>query len=165
MAFERDALSEDPTKAQAIDRLARQIIDRLEDGFCAVDREWRILYANRRIPQMWGTPGETVIGRPLWDCVPSLADSGNGRRLRRAAESGKTAEFEMPSPLLERWLWVRVDWFGPDIIGISWRDVTDRKRAECSSRARLARPRSAPISAFAKSTRRWAQCSAMARTN
>lgn len=117
-----------------IRHFASDVLDRIQDGFYVVDRNWRLVYVNRRACEMWGTTREAILGRVLWQCFPKLNGTAAGQQLRAAVEAGTASEFEALSPAVRRWLWVRIDPIRPEITGIYWRDITDRKRAEAELR-------------------------------
>lgn len=110
--------------------LALEILDRIQDGFYAIDRDWQFVYANRAACEMWGIPRDEILGRVLWERFPQMAGSESGRLLRRAVESRGAAEFESLSPVVGRWLWLRVDPIRAGITGVLWRDITERKAGE-----------------------------------
>jgi PAS domain S-box-containing protein len=114
----------------ALDSLAVTILERSQDGFYAIDTGWRFVYVNRRACELWGATRETILGRVLWQCFPQLSGTCAGRLLREAVEAGVPTEFECVSPIIDRWLWVRVDPLPSGITGVYWRDITDRKRVE-----------------------------------
>jgi hypothetical protein len=60
----------------------------------------------------------TILGRVLWQCFPQLSGTCAGRLLREAVEAGVPTEFECVSPIIDRWLWVRVDPLPSGITGV-----------------------------------------------
>src|SRR5579884_518700 len=113
-----------------IDALAVAILERSQDGFYALDAGWRFVYANRRAYELWGATRETILGREIWERFPQLPGTRAGRLLRAAVAAGVPSEFECLSPVVGRWLWMRVDPLLSGITGVYWRDITDKKRIE-----------------------------------
>jgi PAS domain S-box-containing protein len=55
---------EDVAGVEAAGRLPDQVLDALEPGVLALDRERKILYANRRCEELLGMPPEDLVGLP-----------------------------------------------------------------------------------------------------
>ncbi|PSQ15927.1 hypothetical protein BRD00_13015 [Halobacteriales archaeon QS_8_69_26] len=102
------------------------VFDRVEDGFLALDGEWRFTYVNERAAEVFRHPERDLVGRRIWATIPG-ADDALGDHLRRAVETGEPVSSEVFFEPLERWLEVNVY---PSESGVSvyFRDVTDRER-------------------------------------
>lgn len=116
-------------------------LERIRDGFIAVDREWRVRYvnpeANERLTELLGRAPGDVHGRSLWEVAPTLVGTGFEEACRRgmAAQSlVRAEEYVEPS---QTWFDISV-YPSPDGVTIYFRDMTERKRVE-SERARLFR--------------------------
>src|SRR6185295_7040659 len=48
----------------------RLLIERISDGFIALDKDLRYTYANKKIGDMTGHPPEFLIGKIVWDVFP-----------------------------------------------------------------------------------------------
>src|ERR1043165_2368747 len=106
------------------------ILNGIGDGFYAVDRDWRIILFNREAERHFRRPPDEVLGRKLWDLFPSAADTALGRLFIKTMGSGETIRSETESVIFGgRWLSYRLFPLG-DGMGIVFRDMTDRKRAE-----------------------------------
>ena len=106
------------------------ILNGIGDGFYAVDRDWCFILFNREAERHFRRPPEEVLGRKLWDLFPGAADTALGRLFIKTMESGETIRSETESVIFGgRWLSYRLFPLG-DGMGIVFRDVTDRKRAE-----------------------------------
>ena len=106
------------------------ILEGIGDAFWALDREWRLTYFNRAAEAFFGQRRADVLGRPIWEVYPTLAGSEFERRYRRAMAERTTEEFEGPSGARPGcWLDVRA-FPTPEGLGVSFRDVTNRRRAE-----------------------------------
>ena len=46
------------------------ILDRITDGFYAIDLNGIVLYLNKAAEEMLGKSREEIIGNSLWDCFP-----------------------------------------------------------------------------------------------
>ncbi len=116
-------------------RLA-DILARVSDGILALDRGWRVTYANASAGRVLGVGAAELVGRDLWERLPQLAGTPLETHLRRAMAAAIAVQFEAPGPAAERWL--EVDAF-PTAEGLSLvaRDVTVRRRS-AAELARLA---------------------------
>jgi PAS domain S-box-containing protein len=106
----------------------RTIINLLEaitDGFAALDGQWRFLYLNQQVERLMQHPREELVGRPIWEVLPSFADTEMGIAARRAAADGVVVHGETYYGPTERWLEYH---FYPAAEGLSLylRDVTAR---------------------------------------
>jgi PAS domain S-box-containing protein len=110
------------------------ILESVSDAFFAVDHEWRIVYANRRALQFWGTTAEAVLGRVLWDCFPQLIGQLPEISFRRAAAEGTTVEFETISPISGSWVSTKAYPSPGGGLAVYFRDIAARKREEAERR-------------------------------
>jgi PAS domain S-box-containing protein len=108
---------------------AQALLDEIDDGFVAIDWEWRYIYANPVAIGLLRYPMEELMGSSVWQLFPELVGSVVERNYRLAMEQGIPSHFEH---LFERhgaWYEKRVY---PTSSGISvyFNDITKRKRAE-----------------------------------
>jgi PAS domain-containing protein len=61
-----------PVKRPRFIGIARDILETIGDGFCAIDREWKLVYVNQPTCEMWGLRSERLIGRNFWDVFPQM---------------------------------------------------------------------------------------------
>jgi PAS domain S-box-containing protein len=121
-----------PVKRQRFIGIARDILETIGDGFCAVDRGWKLVYVNQSACEMWGLTLDTLIGRNFWDVFPQMTGTDAEKYLRIAVEAGTRVAYETFSPISARWLWVRVCPMSGSLTGVYWRDISDRKSAEAA---------------------------------
>lgn len=118
------------------------ILDRMEDGFFALDTDWHVTYANDRgrevlrlaMPSV--DDDDPVVGRHLWDGVPAAVGTTFYEEYTRAMASQESVTFEEWFEPLDTWFDVRAF---PSESGLSvyFRDVTIEKRLRQERRESL----------------------------
>ena len=112
------------------DAFLNTILEGIGEGFYAVDREWRITHFNSEAGRHFRCTAEDVLGRVLWDVFPTAKDTELGRTFLATMASRETLRSDTPSMVVEeRWLAYRLFPLA-DGMGVVFRDITDRKRAE-----------------------------------
>jgi PAS domain S-box-containing protein len=105
------------------------ILDSIQDGFLAIDRDWRITYINHPAAQLHNFEPEELVGRNFWDTFPNLLGTPLERNYRRVMDQPKSIKFEMQPELQGPWFQISVY---PSQTGISayWQDITEHKLVE-----------------------------------
>ena len=118
---------------RASDARIRTVLDALPDAVSIFDRDWRFTYVNpagRRVLARLGARTRDLIGKVLWDVVPSVPGSPFERQTRAAAAERREVVYETYVPALDAWVEERAG-PGPDgSLTTYGRDITDRRRAE-----------------------------------
>ncbi len=105
------------------------ILESIADGFFALDRDWRIVYVNRRAEILFSRAREDILGRHYAEVMPQAVDTVFEQKYREAFETQQALRFEAPATLRDIWLEVRVY---PDHDGLTvyLLDISERKAAE-----------------------------------
>lgn len=119
-------------------RRTRQILERITDGFFALDRTWRFTFVNPIAEQMFGQEQGSLLGARLPDVFPELVDTPPYAALARALEVGEPTSVETLFGPARSWLELHVY---PDAEGLSvyFHDVTARKQIESERERQLVR--------------------------
>ncbi|MCX4406006.1 MULTISPECIES: SpoIIE family protein phosphatase [unclassified Streptomyces] len=99
----------------------------MSDGLLAVDRGWRITFANPGAERLFD-PSGALPGRLLWEAVPDLLDS-RADTCRQALDDGRPVAFDLRRPADGRWLHVRLVPV-PEGLTLSFSDVTRVRRLQ-----------------------------------
>jgi PAS domain S-box-containing protein len=93
-------------REQELRRQIEEILDRISDAFYAVDRELRVVYANRRLEELIQQPREELIGQRIGDIFPNAweGDWESYRRRFAAVGDALAARFESFSEALGAWI-------------------------------------------------------------
>jgi PAS domain S-box-containing protein len=106
------------------------ILDGIGEGFYALDRDYRIILFNSEAEKHFRRPAREMIGHILWELFPAARETELGQQYFRVMASRETIRSEAESVIFGvRWLAYRLFPLG-DGIGVVFRDITDRKRAE-----------------------------------
>lgn len=106
------------------------ILEGIGEGFYAVDRDWRIRRFNTEAGRHFHRAPHEVLGRNLWETFPGARETALGQLFLDAMANRRRVESETKSVVVgDRWLAYRLFPLG-DGMGVVFRDVTDRKRAE-----------------------------------
>lgn len=126
-----------PESAQA--RQMAELLDSIGDGFMAFDFDWRVTYCNREAESHYGLRREDAVGRIAWDLVELGADSDMRAFLERAMVGRLEVEAEAQSELRPG-VWFHLRAF-PLMggLGVTFRDITDRRERERREREQAAR--------------------------
>ena len=127
----KDELSATKDALRQANARLQGMLESLTDGFCAVDRDWRITYINGRALELLSPMGKTragLLGRSVWDEFVELGRSSLGAECRRAMESQQAVSREFFYAPLAIWLDLRVH-PSPDGLTIFFQDIT-RRRAD-----------------------------------
>ncbi|MCC5950807.1 MAG: PAS domain-containing protein [Acidimicrobiia bacterium] len=111
-------------------RSTEAVIERISDAVLALDRQWRVTYANAAAHRMLHRGPDTLLGRVVWDEFPHAVGSEFERQYRHAVDTGETVTFDeyYPAPL-DTWFRVRAY---PDANGLTiyFADVGAERRLE-----------------------------------
>lgn len=116
-------------QALQIERAFLDAIEQLQDGFYALDRDWRLTFLNRAAAEKFGLPAPSLVGKVLWEARPSVLGSPHEALFRRVMNLRVPDSIELPGTLDDRWYRISCS---PSEGGITvlYSDVTERKRSE-----------------------------------
>ena len=110
---------------------AADILERVADAFIALDRDWRIVYANREACRINQKPPEDFVGKLHWEEWPAAVGTELERQFRRTMDARVDAHFEHRYVMGHYDVWMEIDAYpSEDGINLFYRDITSRKRAE-----------------------------------
>ncbi|QJE03587.1 PAS domain-containing protein [Massilia forsythiae] len=105
------------------------MLESLNDGFCAVDHDWRISYINERGLEMLAPLQRTrtdLVGSNLWEAFGELHGTQLERMFLHAMARRETGVHEFFYATLSRWFEVRAH-PSPDGLTLYLQDITRRK--------------------------------------
>lgn len=114
------------------------ILNSITDGFYALDRDWRFTYVNRKAEEVLAHSRHELVGLRIWEAFPEAGETEFPTEFNRAMNEGQTAEFEVFSPVSNKWFAMRA-YPAPGGISVFFLDVTGRKQAETLQRSLLLR--------------------------
>jgi PAS domain S-box-containing protein len=117
------------------------------EGFYAVDRDWRVRRFNSEAARHFGRAPAELLGGNLWELFRGARETDLGRLFLQAMATRKAVRSETASVVVAG-RWLSYGWFPlGERLGVVFRDITDRKKAE-----RAARPSAPRTGASVKHT-------------
>lgn len=104
-------------------------LDRIRDGFVAIDADWRFSYVNQRGAELLGRPLQALVGHGVWDLFPEAVDGPFREACYRASRDQATVEVEAFSDPVGRWFHARI-YPAPDGLSAFFTDTTDIRNAQ-----------------------------------
>ncbi len=137
------------TALQATNEQLATIFERITDGFCAVDTEWRYTYVNRKAEQILQKNQTELLGKNIWEVFPQTRDSTFYKQCHEAVKTSVPVRFEEFCDVLGRWFETSV-YPSHNGLSIYFQDISDvydelrlRKQAEEECQRLLAREQEA----------------------
>lgn len=111
----------------------RTLIQRISDGFIALDTNWCCVYANKKIEEMTGRALASLLGKNIWDEFPEAYNSATYEAFHRAMETQEYVNnIDYFEPLD---LWQENSIYpSPEGLLVFVRDITKQKKAEIAIR-------------------------------
>jgi len=111
------------------------VLEAIGDAVYAMDRDQRILFANRRALELWGKTADAVIGRHLLEVFPGISGGEPYRAYCSVLATGEALHLEAVAPALaNRWIELDVRPAPHGGLVVVFRDIDDRVRAEVALR-------------------------------
>src|SRR5258705_11306919 len=82
----------------------RQLVERVSDGFIALDTKWNIVYANKIAEERLGSPGGYLTGKHMWIEFPASIDDHFHEAYHRAMRMQKNIHLREYSIAVNRWI-------------------------------------------------------------
>ena len=113
-------------------------INRVDDGFFALDRDWRIRFVNAAGERLVGRQVGELLGKNIWSEFPTAVGSLLDRRVRQAVTTQQPAQLEEHFDVLGAWFSIRVH-PAPDGVTLVFTDITHLRALRAERRALLVR--------------------------
>ncbi|AFL85143.1 PAS domain S-box [Belliella baltica DSM 15883] len=106
-----------------------EILESIQDGFCALDQDWKVTYWNTEAEKLLLKKRELILGKNIWEAFPEALNLNFYSYLDQTMKEQKPIRFEEYfSPLN---LWLDLSAFpSEDGITVYFRNINDRKAAE-----------------------------------
>jgi PAS domain S-box-containing protein len=91
-------VQEDITESMRREEQLTDILETVNESFLAIDREWRITYANQKVLYRLGRTREEVIGANIWDVTPLGIDTDFYPQYHRVMHERVPVRFEVTMP-------------------------------------------------------------------
>ena len=111
----------------------RDGLERISDGFYALDREWRFTYLNEAAERITGRRREELLGRNVWEEFAPAVETPLFPAFHRAMAEGLPITLDYYYAPRDRWMEVRA-YPSPDGLSVFFHDVSERVRAEAALR-------------------------------
>ena len=110
---------------------AADILERISDAFLVLDRQWRVVYANREACRINQKSLAEFVGQVHWEEWPASVGTEIERQLRRVLSERVEAHFEHRYVTGPYDVWLEIDVYPADEgISLFYRDITARKQAQ-----------------------------------
>jgi PAS domain S-box-containing protein len=97
------------------------------DAFLALDTAWNLLYLNRRAEELLHIRRVNVLGRKVWDVIPTIANSRFHDECQTVVSSRTPARFEAFYPGLGLWIETHL-YPSDDGLVVYFNDISEKKR-------------------------------------
>lgn len=114
--------------AAANERISK-IVDSITDGFAALDKNWKYIYANNHHVFPSYQTSKEVLGKSVWEVFPKAVDTILYQEFHRAMTERVAVHFETDSSYDDSWFEVNIYPFD-DGICCFFRDITEKKAIE-----------------------------------
>ncbi|NEU58177.1 PAS domain S-box protein [Halorussus sp. MSC15.2] len=106
-----------------------EVFERIDDGFFALDAEWRFTYVNEQAERLLGADRSALFDGTVWEVLPEIRETEAYDAFHRAVETQNNVSHEEYVAALDAWFEYHAY---PSESGLSVyvRDVSDRKRRE-----------------------------------
>jgi diguanylate cyclase (GGDEF)-like protein/PAS domain S-box-containing protein len=105
------------------------MLESIGDAFFAVDRGWRIIYANGKAASFVGVELGDSLGKPLLEVAPALAGTALLDQYREAMRSRQPATIEVYWEPSDTWIETRI-YPTTDGLSVYFHDITEKRAAE-----------------------------------
>lgn len=116
-------------KAKALNQQLKDILENMEDGFFALDKNWRYILVNPAVGQFVGLKPEQLLGTRLQEASPMFLLPPYKGPIQAVMEKSKPAQLEEMYTQEGNWLQLRLFPFNDGICGF-FSDITQRKKNE-----------------------------------
>ncbi|MFC7115665.1 PAS domain-containing protein [Natronoarchaeum sp. GCM10025703] len=105
--------------------------ERINDGFVALDTEWRLTYMNSHATELLGREREQLLGKELSEVFPGVRETEFYDAATDVVAEQEVIAVEEQVDLIDAWIEARIF---PDVDGLSiyFREITGRKERERS---------------------------------
>jgi PAS domain S-box-containing protein len=117
-------------EAQIARERAESILSSINDGFLALDGDWRFTFVNTAAERTLERDAKEMLGRAFWEVYPDTVGTELDARFRRAMATRESTNFENLYPPSGRWTDIKAYPSRDGGLSIYFQDITDRKRAE-----------------------------------
>lgn len=111
------------------------VLDRMDEAFYAIGRDWRFRVVNRRAEAFWGRPRAELVGRSMLELFPRFEGSPAHEAHARAMQGGDPVVEEVISTATGAPVELHL-YPGPGGLSVYFHDVTQRRRLEQELRTR-----------------------------
>src|SRR5690242_8271333 len=108
---------------------AYEILERVSDGFFALDVNWNFTYVNSAAARLLFRKRDNLVGKNIWSEFPEAIELAFYMHYHKAIHEQKPDNFEAYYPPLNMWFEVKAY---PSLSGLSvyFQDISDRKRSQ-----------------------------------
>ncbi len=133
--FFRDMREEAKAKAEKkeSDDKFKSLVERISDGFIALDNNWKYVYANHRAEEMFGRTNEYLVGKNIWDVYPNAVNGPFYQAYNKAMQTQEHVAFVDYSHYGKIWLEVNV-YPSPTGLTIYFKNINERVEAELAAK-------------------------------
>jgi len=105
-------------------------LNRITDGYYALDSEWRFFAANRKAEDHFGKPADELLGRNIWELTRTSPESFFYQKFHEAKVKRLPVHFEAQS-LIRPAFWAELHLYPRgENLEVYFSDISQRKRAE-----------------------------------
>jgi diguanylate cyclase (GGDEF)-like protein/PAS domain S-box-containing protein len=104
------------------------MLESIGDAFFAVDRDWRVMYANRKAAQFAAVDIGAAIGLPLLQVAPALEGTRVMELYRQTMATGQAGVLETWWEPTATWIEVRA-YPTPDGLSVYFHDISEQRQA------------------------------------
>src|SRR6185436_4981539 len=116
-------------QAREGERKLSDVLERISDGFYALDDSWRFTYVNEKAALLLHRQRGDLIGKVIWDEYPDLASSTFRDQYRHAVETQASISFAEYYPPLDSWFEIHA-YPSREGLSVYFEDVSDKQRAQ-----------------------------------
>jgi PAS domain S-box-containing protein len=113
---------------EASEQHVRTILERITDGYFALDANWQLTYVNPAVMPLLRHYSDELLGCSVWDAFPEVVGSEFGRAYHQAMHDRVPVECEAVYPILKTWFSARVFPTNDGGLSVYLRDVTENRR-------------------------------------